>query len=110
MQLQCISSEFHFSKRGEWVMRVNQRRLLALTAAGGMAAALGSFCPVPAQAAGPLVASAQFPLPPIHHVVEIMRENHTFDNLFGNFLSGGSIPKGVALPNPDQLGPVCHPD
>lgn len=48
-------------------MLVNKRRLLTLTAAGGMAAALGSFWPVPAQVAGPLVASAQSPLPPIHH-------------------------------------------
>ncbi len=30
-----------------------------------------------------------------------MLENHTFDNLFGNFPSADGIPKGVALPNPD---------
>lgn len=37
---------------------------------------------------------------PIKHVVEIMLENHTFDNLFGNFPGADGIPAGTTLPNP----------
>jgi phospholipase C len=38
---------------------------------------------------------------PIKHVVEIMLENHTFDNLFGDFSGANGIPASTALPNPD---------
>lgn len=37
---------------------------------------------------------------PINHVVEIMQENHTFDNLFGEFPGADGIPAGTRLPNP----------
>jgi phospholipase C len=37
---------------------------------------------------------------PIKHVVEIMLENHTFDNLFGQFPGADGIPAGTTLPNP----------
>lgn len=38
---------------------------------------------------------------PIRHVVEIMLENHTFDNLFGHYPNANGIPQGLMLPNPD---------
>ncbi|HTX07142.1 MAG TPA: alkaline phosphatase family protein [Solirubrobacteraceae bacterium] len=37
---------------------------------------------------------------PIRHVIEIMLENHTFDNLFGRFPGADGIPAGATLPNP----------
>lgn len=37
---------------------------------------------------------------PIKHVVEIMQENHTFDNLFGKFPGADGIPAGITLPSP----------
>lgn len=38
---------------------------------------------------------------PIKHVVEIMLENHTFDDLFGSFPGADGIPAGQTLPNPN---------
>ena len=60
----------------------------------------------------PSVAAAEAPLPastpqamdshyPIRHVVEIMLENHTYDNLFGNYPGTNGIPLHVELPNPN---------
>jgi phospholipase C len=37
---------------------------------------------------------------PIKHVIEIMLENHTFDNLFGRFPGADGIPADATLPNP----------
>lgn len=43
---------------------------------------------------------------PIHHVVEIMLENHTFDDLFGSFPGADGIPANTTLPNPNaQFSP-----
>jgi phospholipase C len=38
---------------------------------------------------------------PITHVIEIMIENHTFDNLFGSFPGADGIPANTSLLNPD---------
>ena len=38
--------------------------------------------------------------PPIRHVVEIMLENHSFDNLFGRFAGANGIPPGDHFPQP----------
>jgi phospholipase C len=38
---------------------------------------------------------------PVKHVIEIMMENHTFDNLFGRFPGADGIPAGTTLPNPE---------
>jgi phospholipase C len=38
---------------------------------------------------------------PIKHVIEIMIENHTFDNLFGSFPGADGIPAGTSMLNPD---------
>ncbi|MBV9381898.1 MAG: hypothetical protein JOY82_23090 [Streptosporangiaceae bacterium] len=38
---------------------------------------------------------------PIRHVIEIMIENHTFDNLFGSFPGADGIPAGTSLLNPN---------
>ena len=44
---------------------------------------------------------AAAPAPPIKHVIEIMIENHSFDNLFGNFPGADGIPANTSLPNPN---------
>jgi phospholipase C len=44
---------------------------------------------------------AAAPGPPIRHVIEIMIENHSFDNLFGRFPGADGIPAGTSLLNPD---------
>jgi phospholipase C len=57
----------------------------------------------------PGLASAGTPSParastgdaPIKHVIEIMIENHTFDNLFGSFPGADGIPAGTSLLNPN---------
>lgn len=43
----------------------------------------------------------QSPIPrsPVQHVVEIMMENHAFDNLFGTFPGALGFPANVSLPN-----------
>lgn len=38
---------------------------------------------------------------PIRHVIEIMIENHTFDNLFGRFPGADGIPAGTSMLNPN---------
>jgi phospholipase C len=38
---------------------------------------------------------------PIKHVIEIMIENHTFDNLYGNFPGADGIPPNTSLLNPN---------
>ena len=38
---------------------------------------------------------------PIKHVIEIMIENHAFDNLFGRFPGADGIPPNTSLPNPN---------
>src|ERR1700757_4865031 len=40
------------------------------------------------------------PSVPIKHVIEIMIENHSFDNLFGQFHGADGIPAGTTLLNP----------
>jgi len=45
-------------------------------------------------------ASAGTPGSPVKHVIEIMIENHTFDNLFGRFPGAEGIPANASFPNP----------
>jgi len=46
---------------------------------------------------------------PIKHVIEIMIENHSFDNLFGQFHGADGIPAGTTLLNPNAYY-VSAPD
>jgi len=45
--------------------------------------------------------SAATPASPIKHVIEIMIENHTFDNLFGSFPGADGIPADASFLNPN---------
>lgn len=71
------------------------RRLLVVGISGAL---VGSLLVValtsPSTSAGPPT-----PRTPIHHVVEIMMENHAFDNLFGTFPGVLGFPAHVRLPN-----------
>jgi phospholipase C len=69
-----------------------RRRLLTIVA---MMSTCGVLAIVPEQAGGvPTVGT------PISHVIEIMLENHTFDDLFGHFPLANGIPIGTTFPNP----------
>src|SRR5215831_17072569 len=62
--------------------------------------------------AAPGTTAAPGVLAPIKHVIEVMLENHTFDNLFGTFPGADGIPAGTTLlsPNTDSsLAPSVHP-
>ena len=41
---------------------------------------------------------------PVRHVVEIMLENHTFDNLFGGLAGADGVPPGTSFPSPTVPG------
>jgi phospholipase C len=56
--------------------------------------------------------TAQVPNVPVTHVIEIMIENHSFDNLFGSFAGADGIPANTSLPNPNAYFdsmPAVHP-
>jgi phospholipase C len=67
---------------------------------------------VVAAGSGSSVGAASRNSTPIKHVVEIMLENHSYDNLFGKFPGGDGIPAGTTLPNPKAYfdpEPAVHP-
>ncbi|MCU1491503.1 MAG: phosphoesterase [Acidimicrobiaceae bacterium] len=80
-------------------------RLAALgSAALGAAAIIAASVALPgppALAEGPV---AHRPLGPITHVVEVMLENHTFDDLFSGFPGADGIPAGTNFANPTAPG------
>src|ERR1700740_610788 len=79
-----------------------------LLAGAGAAALAAVALPAPAQATRTpptqvtrtLAARASGPNAPIKHVIEIMIENHTFDNLFGSFPGADGIPANASFLNP----------
>jgi phospholipase C len=77
-----------------------------LLAAGGVsllaaAAAVSSVvAPSGAAASGAAVSGAASGVP-VTHVIEIMIENHSFDNLFGKFPGADGIPANTSLLNPN---------
>lgn len=89
---------------------------LAAAATPGLASAtISSARSTPAAAravTAKATAVAGMPGAPIKHVIEIMLENHTFDNLFGSFPGADGIPAGISLPNPMATydsAPDVHP-
>jgi len=72
--------------------------------AAGFAALLTAASVASASAAtsSPTASSSPAPLnSPIKHVIEIMIENHTFDNLFGSFPGADGIPAKASFLNPN---------
>ncbi len=68
-----------------------------------------------AAASGPAsgAASLSTATVPVRHVVEIMLENHSFDNLFGDLSGVDGIPTGTSFPSPTvpgaRVGPLVAP-
>jgi phospholipase C len=90
---------------------MSKRRRRRLLAAAIAVVAVGSLLLV---SAGASRVPAQAALPggsPVRHVIEVMLENHTFDNLFGHFPGANGVPAGTRLPNPqayfDSQPPVA---
>jgi phospholipase C len=80
-----------------------------LRTTGSVAAGLAL---VVATGTGGSVAAASRDSTPIKHVIEIMLENHSYDNLFGKFPGGDGIRPGTTLPNPNAYfdpEPAVHP-
>jgi len=75
--------------------------LLAAMVVATTGAARGATAVEPDRVSAPAV--------PIKHVIEIMIENHSFDNLFGQFHGADGIPAGTTLLNPDAYY-VSAPD
>jgi len=79
---------------------------IAILVAAVAAAAVYLSAGAPGTMAAPGVST------PVRHVIEVMLENHTFDNLFGTFPGADGIPAGTTLlsPNTDSsLAPSVHP-
>ena len=75
--------------------------LLAAMVVATTGAARGATAVEPDRVSAPAV--------PIKHVIEIMIENHSFDNLFGQFHGADGIPAGTTLLNPNAYY-VSAPD
>jgi phospholipase C len=78
---------------------VKQSRLLTAGGLSLLAAAAAVAAAVAPSGAATGVATA--PAVPVTHVIEIMLENHSFDNLFGKFPGADGIPAGTSLLNPN---------
>jgi phospholipase C len=82
-----------------------------LLAAGGVSL-LAAVAVVSSVVAPSAAVSAKAPGVPVTHVIEIMIENHSFDNLFGQFRGADGIPVNTSLLNPNAYfdsSPAVHP-
>src|SRR6201988_2728813 len=89
-------------------------RILAVGVASVLAATAVSAGALSAGASVSASAGAERGMPgaPIKHVIEIMVENHTFDNLFGSFPAADGIPANATMTNPSasfDSAPDVHP-
>ncbi len=84
---------------------------LAGTGVASMALAVGPYSPAfsPSASATTVPARPLSTTTPIHHVVEIMLENHSFDNLFGSLKGANGIPTGTNFPSPTVPGARVSP-
>lgn len=89
-------------------------RILAVGIASVLATTAVSAGALSAGASVSAGAGAERGMPgvPIKHVIEIMVENHTFDNLFGSFPGADGIPANATMTNPSasfDSAPDVHP-
>ena len=78
--------------------RVKRSRLLAACGVPVLAAAAAVSSAVAPSAAVTAAGTADVP---VTHVIEVMLENHSFDNLFGSFAGADGIPANTSLLNPN---------
>ncbi len=93
------------------LITVSRLALAMLLTAGALAALVGTAVPGAGRVARP-EATHSLASTRIRHVIEIMIENHTFDNLFGGFPGADGIPARASLLNPNayyQSEPRVHP-
>jgi phospholipase C len=91
---------------------VKRSRLLAAGGVSLLAAAAAVSSVVAPSSAVSAAVSAKVPDVPVTHVIEIMIENHSFDNLFGSFAGADGIPANTSLLNPNAYfdsSPAVHP-
>jgi phospholipase C len=83
---------------------MKRHRVLAVGIASAMAATAVSAGALSAAASASAndAASPGKPGSAIKHVIEIMVENHTFDNLFGNFPGADVIPANTTMTSPSE--------
>jgi phospholipase C len=81
---------------------MRRRRGAAATAA--ILAGLLAAVPL-AQGTAVAAGGSHQPRTPIHHVVLLMQENHTFDSYFGTYPGADGIPKDVCMPVDPATGP-----
>src|SRR5579872_164553 len=79
--------------------RVKRSRLLAACGVPVLAVAAAVSSDVVPSAAV-TAAGAAAGTAPVTHVIEVMLENHSFDNLFGSFAGADGIPANTSLLNP----------
>jgi phospholipase C len=61
-----------------------------------------------AAVASPAAAASARARTPIHHVITILQENHTYDNYFGTYPRGDGLPAGLCVPiNPKKPHGAC---
>jgi phospholipase C len=87
---------------------VKRSRVLAAGGVSLLAAAAAVSSVVTPSAA----VAAKVPGVPVTHVIEVMIENHSFDNLFGSFAGADGIPANTSLLNPNAYfdsAPDVHP-
>ncbi|MBO0804581.1 MAG: hypothetical protein J2P25_16095 [Nocardiopsaceae bacterium] len=89
-------------------------RTLATASATALAAAIALSATGAASPAARAGAGDPGPVAgaPVKHVIEIMVENHTFDNLFGDYPGADGIPAGTTMLNPSSgssSAPDVHP-
>ena len=89
--------------------RVRHSRLLAAAGCLGLLAATVAAATGATGATALTADRGSAPAIPIKHVIEIMIENHSFDNLFGQFPGADGIPAGTTLLNPNAYY-VSAPD
>ena len=88
------------------ILQVGIASVLAATAVSA-----GVFSTAASASPGTAASEGQ-PGAPVKHVIEVMVENHTFDNLFGSFPGADGIPANATVTNPSasfDSAPDVHP-
>ncbi len=91
------------------MLEPRRSRLRPRARLAAMAAVVAALAPAAAVASAAPARAGRAAASPIQHVVEIMLENHTFDNLFAGFPGADGVPPGTTLPGPGPDVPAPTP-